>query len=581
MQRQASSGEADGPDRHAFLRVAQSWRRASALLLAGGLAALLLALALRIAGMAPAWHASAAFAALLLLAAAGLAAHAVRRRLAFAEALLRAVLQRVGTPLYAEDATGRRLLGNATAAALPAHAGAAAPAAVACVELPNRGWRTFELSRVPLRDADGRPLGILGCGRDVTDALEAQAARTRHDALQLALFTHNPLPVLVYDETNLRILDVNAAAIRLYGWTREEFLQLDLYGIRPPDEAERLRAYMSQPRPEQVACVQGWRHRRKDGAQIEVEVGSTRVERDGRAVRFAIVRDVGDERRLQRAQADLERRHRDLVESGLGMIWSHDLDGRVLTANTAMAQALGHAPEDLVGRNLVEFVPEEGRQDFYEYLMRIRNLRRDAGVVQVQAHGGERRVWQYRNVFYPDGNPQPYVLGSAQDITLRHHYELRLREQNQKDALTGAYNRRYLEQFAARAEAGQRWGCIVVDLDHFKHYNDTYGHQKGDEILLGVTRFLQHNSRNGDAVVRLGGDEFLIVLPEASTAVVREVAGRLREGVARNEVSVDFSMGWAVRQDDEPIEATIRRADQSLIQVRAVTRGAEARMPRH
>uniref|UniRef100_A0A0U1PBM8 Diguanylate cyclase n=1 Tax=Mizugakiibacter sediminis TaxID=1475481 RepID=A0A0U1PBM8_9GAMM len=447
--------------------------------------------------------------------------------------------------------------------------------------MPGRGRHTFELDRLPLRDARGRPFGTLGCGRDLTDMLEAQAARAERDALQRALFAHNPLPVLIYDETSLRILDVNAAATRLYGWTRDEFLGLDLYGIRPVEEAERLRAYVSQPRPDHVACVQGWRHRRKDGTLLDVEITSTRVERDGRAVRIAIVRDVTEERRQQRALGDIERRYRDLVEAGLGMIWSHDLEGRLLMVNTAMAQALGHTAAELVGRNLVDFVPEQGRQAFYEYLMRIRNLRRDAGVVQVLARGGERRVWQYRNVYYADGDPQPYVLGSAQDITLRYHYELRLREQNQKDALTGAYNRRYLEHFAARATPGQRWGCIVVDLDHFKHYNDTYGHEKGDEILLGITRFLQQNSRAGDAVVRLGGDEFLILLPDASTAVVREVAGRLREGVARNEICVDFSMGWAVRQDDEPVEATIRRADQSLIQVRAATRGREARMPRH
>lgn len=571
MRTQAATGDTGGAERRTAVPVARPHIR---VLLAGGL------LPLPLAGVVPVWQVAVIAGAALLLAILATAAYRLHRRLARNEAVLRSLLAHAEAPLYAEDLHGRRWLANAAAEALPDE-GVQAPGATVQLELRGRGRHTFELDRLPLRDAHGRAIGTLGCGRDLTDMLEAQAAQTERDAMQLALFAHNPLPVLIYDEASLRILDVNAAATRLYGWTRDEFLGLDLYGIRPLEEAERLRAYVSQPRPDHVACVQGWRHRRKEGTPLDVEITSTRVVRDGRALRVAIVRDVSEERRQQRAMGDLERRYRDLVEAGLGMIWSHDLEGRLLMVNTAMAQALGHTPEELVGRNLVDFVPEQGRQGFYEYLMRIRNLRRDAGVVQVLARGGERRVWQYRNVYYADGDPQPYVLGSAQDITLRYHYELRLREQNQKDALTGAYNRRYLEHFAARAALGQRWGCIVVDLDHFKHYNDTFGHEKGDEILLGITRFLQQNSRAGDAVVRLGGDEFLILLPDASTAVVREVAGRLREGVARNEITVDFSMGWAVRQDDEPVEATIRRADQSLFQVRAATRGREARMPRH
>lgn len=571
MRTQAAAGDTGGAGRRAAAPVARPRPRA---LSASA------TLPLSFAGVAPTWQLAVLAGTALALAALAVAAYRLRRRLARQEAALRAVLTCVEAPLYAEDVRGRRWLTNAAAAALPAD-GAATPGASVQLDLRGRGRHTFELDRLPLQDARGRAIGTLGCGRDLTDALAAQVAQAERDALQLALFTHNPLPVLVYDEATLRILDVNAAAIRLHGWTRDEFLDLDLFQIRPAEEAARLRAFVGQPRPDHITCMQGWRHLRKDGTPLDVEITSTRVERDGGAVRIAIIRDVTEERRRQRALGDLERRYRDLVEAGLGMIWSHDLDGRLLMVNAAMAQALGHTPEELVGRNLVEFVPEQGQQAFYEYLMRIRNLRRDAGVVRVLARGGERRVWQYRNVYYADGDPQPYVLGSAQDITLRYHYELRLREQNQKDALTGAYNRRYLEHFAARAMPGQRWGCIVVDLDHFKHYNDTYGHEKGDEILLGITRFLQQNSRAGDAVVRLGGDEFLILLPDASTAIVREVAGRLREGVARNEITVDFSMGWAVRQDDEPVEATIRRADQSLFQVRAATRGREARMPRH
>jgi diguanylate cyclase (GGDEF)-like protein len=166
----------------------------------------------------------------------------------------------------------------------------------------------------------------------------------------------------------------------------------------------------------------------------------------------------------------------------------------------------------------------------------------------------------------------PYILGSAQDVTLRHQYESRLREQNVRDALTQCYNRRYLELFAARTAREQRWACVVVDIDHFKQINDRYGHDRGDEVLREVAALLQRNSRTGDAVVRLGGDEFVVLLAQASEQSARDVTARLTAASA-TAVPASFSLGWAVREGDEPLDSTLRRADKALLRNRMEQRG--------
>lgn len=113
----------------------------------------------------------------------------------------------------------------------------------------------------------------------------------------------------------------------------------------------------------------------------------------------------------------------------------------------------------------------------------------------------------------------------------------KLEEISVRDALTSLYNRRYfqdrLEQEFHRGQRHQRpVGLVMVDIDHFKRVNDTYGHQIGDEILRGVARLLMEGTRTIDIAGRYGGEEFAVILPETPLAEAHQVAERLRERVA-------------------------------------------------
>ncbi|EQD35901.1 signal transduction protein, partial [mine drainage metagenome] len=161
-----------------------------------------------------------------------------------------------------------------------------------------------------------------------------------------------------------------------------------------------------------------------------------------------------------------ERRYRDLIDSGIWLVWSHDRDGRVLQANGAVAGALGVEAGELVGHLLTDFMEPEDHDAALAMLERSASRRRDTGVISVRGRGGERRTWQYHSLAYPEDNP-PQILLVAQDITLRQNYDRQLRERTMSDPLTGVYNRRYLEEFSAR-NGEQHFGCIVVDVVSFK-----------------------------------------------------------------------------------------------------------------
>ena len=155
------------------------------------------------------------------------------------------------------------------------------------------------------------------------------------------------------------------------------------------------------------------------------------------------------------------------------------------------------------------------------------------------------------------------------DITERKLFEQQLKEVTGRDALTGCFNRRYLAELEQRLLAeGLPWGAIVVDVDHFKRYNDEQGHQAGDEALVKVAHFLMRETRAQDAVVRLGGDEFLVLLVGEQADSTAAIAARLREP-EHLPSPVPFSLGYAVRRPDESLERTIQRADKRLFEVRA------------
>jgi diguanylate cyclase (GGDEF)-like protein len=162
--------------------------------------------------------------------------------------------------------------------------------------------------------------------------------------------------------------------------------------------------------------------------------------------------------------------------------------------------------------------------------------------------------------------------GILVDITERKHLENRLLDQSVRDPLTGCYNRRYLEEFETRArELRRTWGCIIIDIDNFKHYNDHYGHKAGDTVLIKMSRFLMRHTRAEEGVIRMGGDEFLVLLSGVDSTGAQNVAKRIIT-VGQTQAPVPFSLGWAASQPGEKLEKTIDRADQNLLSVRVLER---------
>lgn len=160
---------------------------------------------------------------------------------------------------------------------------------------------------------------------------------------------------------------------------------------------------------------------------------------------------------------------------------------------------------------------------------------------------------------------------------LRTNYELSL-SMALTDSLTGVFNRRYMDahlpRLTQRNQANQKpLAALMLDIDNFKQVNDTYGHSVGDEVLVQLASRVSQNLRNVDLVARMGGEEFLVVMPDADLQIATSVAERLRRliadtpftiSVAPGTLPVTASLGVAVFEPGSGPEMLLRRADSAL-----------------
>lgn len=305
--------------------------------------------------------------------------------------------------------------------------------------------------------------------------------------------------------------------------------------------------------------------------------------------------------RMQRSEA----RYRTLVENVPIGMYRTTPQGRNLDGNPALVRMLGYQDLESLQRAEVEsfYADPADRRRWQELMARdgivqayeARARRADGSVFWVRdsaraVHGADGKVLYYE--------------GTWEDITERREAEqavletnamlaarvaeleqLRetLRQQSIRDSLTGLFNRRYLEETLDREihrviRKGAPLGVIMVDLDHFKQFNDLYGHEAGDTLLRELGRFLQNNIRAEDIPCRYGGEEFTLILPEAPLDVTRRRAEHLREHVKQLHVlyrgqalgGIRLSCGVAAYPDHgDTGDVLLRAADAALYRAKA------------
>ncbi len=400
-----------------------------------------------------------------------------------------------------------------------------------------------------------------------------------------------------------KVASWNAGAQRINGYVEAEVLDRHIALFYPPDDVADgkpemdLRMAASEGRFED----EGWRLR-KDGSRYWSNVVITALyDANGALIGYSkLSRDLSERRRMEQQLAQVNRLQQAILDFAPFAIISTDAEGQVRSANPAAERMLGQSREDLLSKTRFASLFEPADVAARAAELSLEAGRRVAPGFEVFAHNARQGLTDERewNLMRGDGSSLPAhvsvtalrdgngalngFLGIAYDITERKRRDDYTRHIAHHDAVTGLPNRVLLQdrlQVAMKRSRrdGSHLGVLMIDLDHFKRINDSLGHHIGDVILAKISERLGGCVRSGDTVARMGGDEFVVMLPDVTDPeAIKRVAALIVERVSapimagNHELLVTPSVGVSVfPADGQDVHTLLRHADMAMYQAKA------------
>ena len=334
-----------------------------------------------------------------------------------------------------------------------------------------------------------------------------------------------------------------------------------------------------------------FRMRHKNGTERIFEgVGNNLLDNPIVAGFVMNIRDITDRKQAEEELRKSEERYRVLVENASDFVYIMDLNGNVTFVNPSGFKALGYDKKEIIGKNYSVFIRPDMRGEAITFFGRqlAQNTNNTYSEYPILTKSGYE-IWLGQNtqLIIKDGKAIGFQAVSR-DITEKKRREEALRSSENKyrklsiiDDLTRLYNSRYFYvQLKKEIERSNRYGqplaLLLLDIDNFKQFNDTYGHVEGDQVLLRFGQIAKRCLRQTDSAYRYGGEEFTIILPMTTGKNATFTAERIRadfkresfyqESTPDNHLTV--SIGLAQYKTNENMIAFVNRVDQLMYQAK-------------
>lgn len=335
------------------------------------------------------------------------------------------------------------------------------------------------------RDAQGHSVAVRGVVRDVTDRRFAEVALKKQNEEYRLLFESNPCPMYVCDERTLAFLAVNQSAVDHYGYSREEFLKMTAQDIRPAAEVPALLSYIAGTNEDRQAAGV-WKHQKKNGEVIDVNVNWHRLDFAGRPAYLVMAADVTDQKLAQAAVVESEERYRELIENANDIIYTHDLKGNFTSLNKAGELITGYTCEEALTMNIVDVLAPNS-VDVARQMLARKAEEKIATVYELDifAKNGQRVALEVSTrLIYAAGVPVG-VQGMARDINARKAAEDAVKDSEEK--------------FRSIVETTNEWIWAIDVEGNYNYTNPAITYILGygvDEILsANVFAFLHPEDR--------------------------------------------------------------------------------------
>ena len=271
-----------------------------------------------------------------------------------------------------------------------------------------------------------------------------------------------------------------------------------------------------------------------------------------------------------KTMADELTKQKDEVERffliNLDLLCITDFKGNFVRINKAWETTLGYTNAELMSYNFLELVHPE---DIESTLKEIKNMEEGKSVFnfvnRYRCKNGQYLYIEWRSIPHND-----LAYAAARDITERIKRQSEVEYLSYRDYLTGLYNRRYMSDSLGRLDTERNlpFAIMALDVDDLKLTNDTFGHDKGDQLLIAVSDVLKEVCRKDDIICRVGGDEFVVLLPQTDEEAADKIKNRIKQAVSQTKIEslvVSISIGYAIKsRTDEDISEVKKLADNRM-----------------
>ena len=441
--------------------------------------------------------------------------------------------------------------------------------------------RAVLVNKATFLDPNGAIAGLVGSLVDITERKMLEG-ETRESIERLRAVIQAAPVAIVARDMNRVISMWNPAAERMFGWKESEVLGTDT-SIVPPDLIEEASHYRKLAQSGETHLEIETQRLHRDGHSIDVSLSAAPIfGDDGKVVGTMVtIADLTSRKQTEAALRESESQLRLAMEAAQLGMWYWECDTDRFTYSEGLNVLFGRPAESSLAsyRDLRERVHPDDRE-LIEATLRhaIRQGEDFAADYRVVWPDGSVHWIANRGQVHRGADGRAHrLIGVAMNITERKIAEQRVAHMAHHDALTGLPNRVLLrdriQQAIAQAHRnGTQLAVLFLDLDRFKNINDSLGHQLGDRLLQSVASRILVCVREGDTVSRVGGDEFVIVIPGIGSASdASSVAGKILEVLASafhlhgNDLHVAASIGISLYPaDGSDAETLMRNADTAM-----------------
>jgi diguanylate cyclase (GGDEF)-like protein/PAS domain S-box-containing protein len=439
-----------------------------------------------------------------------------------------------------------------------------------------------ELSAFPMRNEKGEIVGFRGVSHDVTERVRMEEALRRSEERYRTIMdeTHDD-----YFEVDLagNHTFVNDAYCRSAGYTMEELIGMNYRGTTASDDVEIIyKAFKQVYLTGQPTKAITFKFVRKDGSSGVGELVALPLRNEkGEIIGFrGVSHDVSERVRMEEALRRSEEKYRTILEEIEEGYYEINRAGNITFVNEAACRQFGRSEEELIGMNYREYVPKEDIKGVFKAwnkVYRTGEPLQSYPFVIVRKDGTQIFLENSVSPLRDKGGKIIGFRSVSRDVTEHKQYEQKIAEMATHDSLTGLPNRTLLSDrltmgLALSRRSGNRLAVLMLDLDKFKTINDTMGHGVGDQLLKAVAERLTSVTRKSDTIARIGGDEFVLVLPQVcqpanASRLAQRILDVFREPLVfdGHQLNITTSIGIAVYPEDgKDIEILLKNADTAM-----------------